>query len=115
MAWLRVVIFLYTILLFFLVIILSLLECMLFFVNLFNVFDMHREKYAKPDFVNFISLEINYFVATGCFVFKKYRHTFLPGNKNIFKYGRNFKISSICVSLCMVFYMILLMEIPVLV
>ena len=32
------------------------------FVNLFNVFNKHREKYAKPDFVKFISLEINYFV-----------------------------------------------------
>ena len=29
----------------------------------------HREKYAKPDFEQFISLEINYFVGTGCFCF----------------------------------------------
>ena len=28
------------------------------FVTLFNVFDKHREKYAKPDFVKYISLEI---------------------------------------------------------
>ena len=40
-----------------------------------------EKKYAKPDFVKFISLEINYFVGTGCFVFKKYRHAFLSGNK----------------------------------
>ena len=40
------------------------------FVTLFNDFDKYREKYAKPDFVKFISLEINYFVGTGCFVFK---------------------------------------------
>ena len=52
------------------------------FVTLFNVFDKHREKYAKPDFVKFISIEINYSVETGCFVFKKYRHTFLSGNKS---------------------------------
>ena len=32
------------------------------FVTLFNVFDKYRGKYAKPDFVKFISLEINYFV-----------------------------------------------------
>ena len=32
------------------------------FVTLFNVFDKQREKYAKPDFVKFISLEINYLV-----------------------------------------------------
>ena len=32
------------------------------FVTLFNVFDEHREKYAKPDFVKFISFEIIYFV-----------------------------------------------------
>ena len=64
--------------LFFLVIILSLLEYVIF-VTLFNVFDKHREKYAKLDFVKFISLEITYFVGTDCFVFKKYRHTFLSG------------------------------------
>ena len=46
------------------------------------LFDKHREKYAKPDFVKFISLEINYFVEAGCFIFKKYRHTFLSGKKN---------------------------------
>ena len=39
------------------------------FVTLFNVFDKHRQKYVKPDFVKFISLEINYFVGTGCFCF----------------------------------------------
>ena len=33
----------------------------------FNVFDKHREKYAKPNFVKFISFEINYFVGTICF------------------------------------------------
>ena len=51
------------------------------FVTLFNVFDEHRGKYAKPDFVKFISLKMNYLVGTGCFVFKKYRHAFLSGNK----------------------------------
>ena len=39
------------------------------FVTLFKVFDQDSEKYAKPDFVKFISLEINYFVETGCFCF----------------------------------------------
>ena len=39
------------------------------FVTLFNIFDSHREKYAKPDFVKFISLEINDFVGTSCFLF----------------------------------------------
>ena len=39
------------------------------FAALFNVFDKHREKYAKPDFVMFISLEIYYFVGTGYFCF----------------------------------------------
>ena len=39
------------------------------FVTLFNVFDSRREKYAKPDFVKFISREINYFVGTSCFCF----------------------------------------------
>ena len=29
------------------------------FVTLFNVFDKHREKYVKPDFVKFIFIEIN--------------------------------------------------------
>ena len=52
------------------------------FVTLFNVFDKHRENYDKPDFVKFISLEINYLVGTGCFVFKKYRHASLSGNKS---------------------------------
>ena len=52
------------------------------FVTLFNVFDKRREKYAKPDFVKIISLEINYFVGTVVFVFKKYRHASLSGNKN---------------------------------
>ena len=56
------------------------------FVTLFNVFDKQRGKYAKPDFVKFISLEINYFVGTGCFVFKKYRLTFLTGNKSKFPF-----------------------------
>ena len=37
------------------------------FITLFNVFDKQREKYAKPNFVKFIFLEINYFVGTGCF------------------------------------------------
>ena len=54
---------------------------MIFLLLIFNVFNKHREKYAKPDFVKFISLEINYFVGTGCFAFKKYRQTFLSGNK----------------------------------
>ena len=54
---------------FFLVIILSLLEYTLFCYLKFNVFDKHREKYAKPDFVKFISLEINYRAGTGCFYF----------------------------------------------
>ena len=40
------------------------LECMLF---LFNAFDKPKEKYANSDFVNFSSLEINYFVGTGRF------------------------------------------------
>ena len=39
------------------------------FVTLFNVFDRHKGKYAKPDLVKFISLEINDFVGTGCFCF----------------------------------------------
>ena len=39
------------------------------FVTLFNVFNKHRGKYAKPDFVKFISLELNYFKGTGCFCF----------------------------------------------
>ena len=39
------------------------------FVTLFNVFERHREKYAKLDLVKFISLEINYFVGTSCFLF----------------------------------------------
>ena len=44
-------------------------------------------KYATPDFVKCISLEINYLVGTGCFffVFKKYKHKYkyasLLGNK----------------------------------
>ena len=38
------------------------------FVTLNSFFlDKHREKYAKLDFVKFISLEINYFMGTGCF------------------------------------------------
>ena len=52
------------------------------FVTLFNVFDQHHEKYVKLDFVKLISLEIDYFVGTGCFVFKKYRHSFLSGIKS---------------------------------
>ena len=39
------------------------------FVTLFNVFDKHREKYSKLDFVKLISLEINYFVGTSCLSF----------------------------------------------
>ena len=31
--------------------------------------EKNRGKYAKPDFVKFLSLEINYFVGTGCFCF----------------------------------------------
>ena len=31
------------------------------------IFDKHKEKYAKPNIVMFISLEMNYFVGTGCF------------------------------------------------
>ena len=52
------------------------------FVTLFNIFDKLRGKYAKPDFLKFISLGINCFVGTGCFVFKKYGHTSLSGNKS---------------------------------
>ena len=66
---------------FFLVIILSLLNVCYFCFLKFNIFDKHREKYAKPDFVKFISFEINYFMGTGCFCFKKYRHTFLSDTK----------------------------------
>ena len=51
------------------------------FVTLFNVFDKYKEKYTKPGFVKFISLEIDYFVGNGCFVFKKYRHASFSGNK----------------------------------
>ena len=79
----------------FFVVILSLLECMFFCYLKFNVFDKHREKYAKPDFVKFISLEINYFVGTSCFVFKKYRHTFLSGGKSKFPSPTFFFISFI--------------------
>ena len=46
------------------------------FVTLFNVFDKHKEKYAKLDF-KFISLEINYFVETGYFLFLRNIDTFL--------------------------------------
>ena len=67
MASSKSVVFLFTFLSF-LVIILSLLKCVIL-ITLFNVFNKHREKYAKPDFVKFISLEINYFVGTGCFLF----------------------------------------------
>ena len=57
------------------------------FVTLFNFFDKHREKYSKLDFIKFIWLEINYFVGTDCFfIFKKYRHTFLSGNKSKFPF-----------------------------
>ena len=52
------------------------------FVTLFDVFDQHQEKYVKLDFVKLISLEMDYFVGTGCFVFKKYRHSFLSCNKS---------------------------------
>ena len=38
------------------------------FITLFNAFDKQRGKYAKPDLVKFISLEINYFI-TSCFLF----------------------------------------------
>ena len=79
-GWQSVIVFLFTLLFFCLFIILSLVEYKLFLFPC--VFDKHREKYAKLDFVKFISLEINYFVGTGCFVFKKYRHTFLSGNKS---------------------------------
>ena len=34
------------------------------FDTLFNVFNKHREKYAKPDFVKFITLETNNFGGT---------------------------------------------------
>ena len=51
------------------------------FVSLFNIFDKHKEKYTKRDFVKFISLEINFFVGTDYFVFKKYRHAPLSGKK----------------------------------
>ena len=40
------------------------------------------KKYAKLYFRMFISLEKNYFVGTGCYLFlKKYRHESLSGNK----------------------------------
>ena len=39
--------------------------------SIFFFFNKHREKYAKPDFVKFISLEINYFMETGCFCFEE--------------------------------------------
>ena len=54
------------------------------FVSLFNVFHQHMEKYAQLDFIKFFSFEIDYFVGTSCFffVFKKYRHAFLLGNKS---------------------------------
>ena len=42
---------------------------------LFNVFDKHREKYAKPDFMKFISLEISCFVGI-VFVFKVTKASF---------------------------------------
>ena len=52
------------------------------FVTLFNIFDKHREKYAKPNFIKFITLEINYFVGTTCFLFLRNIDTFLLGNKS---------------------------------
>ena len=52
------------------------------YVTLFNVFDEHREKYAKPDFVKLVSLEIIYLWELVGFVFKKYRHASLSGNKS---------------------------------
>ena len=61
------VIFLYTLLFFGYNIVVTWMYTI--FVTLFNVFDKHREKYAKPNFVKFISLEINYFVGTSCFCF----------------------------------------------
>ena len=46
-----------------------------------NVFGKELEKYVKPDFVKFISLQINYFMGTSfLFFFKKYRHASLSGN-----------------------------------
>ena len=56
------------------------LYTLLFRFNIVIVFDKHREKYAKPDFVKFISLEIYYFMGTGCFVFKNCRNASLSGN-----------------------------------
>ena len=53
----------------FLVIILLLFEFMSFLLLKFNVFNKHREKYAKLDFIKSILLEINYFVETCCFCF----------------------------------------------
>ena len=47
------------------------------FLTLFNVFDKHREKYTKADFVKFISLEMNYFVGTNCFLFLRNIDTLL--------------------------------------
>ena len=47
------------------------------FVTLFNVFGKHRGKHAKPDFVKFISLEINYLVETGWFLFLRNIDTLL--------------------------------------
>ena len=56
-----------------------------FFVTLFHIFDKHREKYAKPDFVKFIPLEINLWELDGFFFFFsfffKYKHASFSGNK----------------------------------
>ena len=52
------------------------------FVTLSNVFDKHKEKYAKPDFVKFISLEINYFVGTS-FLFLRNIDTLFFRVKNV--------------------------------
>ena len=70
-----VVVFLYTPLLFFGgsggFMILSLLESMLFLLPKIQCFRQAWGKYVKLNFVKFISLDINYFVGTGCFRFEE--------------------------------------------
>ena len=55
------------------VIILSSFEYMLFLLPKMQYF----QRYAKLDFVEFISFEINYFVGTGCFLFLRNIDTLL--------------------------------------
>ena len=75
----------------------------------FNVFNNHKEKYAKPDFIKFISREIKYFVGTGCFVFKKYRHASLSGTKSklLFPLFLSPLFLHISLSLCVVWQLLL--------